>query len=456
MAASAASAARRVRHVLAGLGANECIGEMENRQVDEEVERSASRAGSNAGPAAGRAGASHPVLRHKFVRNTIKIVFADPSAADERYGGSGDMSILEGELLLPPTASKTVFVFMHPSGIQNLLPMPVAMARAGLHVITCASRYPNNDSCLIMEKVALDLGACVRHARDKLGYSRVLLCGWSGGGSLSSFYQAQAERPTVRRTPAGDAVDLAQAALVPADGLLVMAAHVSRAKIFTEWIDPAVLDERDPSVRDVELDLFDPRNPNKAPFSREYVARFRAAQVERNRRITRWAKARLAALEAEQAAQRRGPQDWRAGKRDECFNVYCTQADLRRLDVTLDPNGREPTPIEQLAAENHSPVGLARFTTLRSWLSQWSYDESNADGPESLKAVSVPVFVLANGADHLVPLAHPEAMFAAVPHGNKEYQVIDKATHYYFGQTELMADAIQRIIRWTTAQGLLV
>ena len=37
----------------------------------------------------------------------------------------------------------------------------------------------------------------------------------------------------------------------------------SRAKIFTEWLDPAPLDENDPSKRDVALDLWDPRNPNK-------------------------------------------------------------------------------------------------------------------------------------------------------------------------------------------------
>ena len=53
-------------------------------------------------------------------------------------------------------------------------------------------------------------------------------------------------------------MDLSSASLIPADGLLIMAAHASRAKIFTEWLDPSVLDEGDPSKRDVELDLFDP------------------------------------------------------------------------------------------------------------------------------------------------------------------------------------------------------
>ena len=93
---------------------------------------------------------------------------------------------------------------MHPIGGTQYLPLPTALARAGLHVISCNSRYPRNDTALIIEKVALDLGACVRHAREKFGYERVILGGWSGGGSLSMFYQSQAESPTVTSTPAGD------------------------------------------------------------------------------------------------------------------------------------------------------------------------------------------------------------------------------------------------------------
>ena len=31
----------------------------------------------------------------------------------------------------------------------------IALAKAGHHVIYCQSRYPNNDSALIMEKVAI-------------------------------------------------------------------------------------------------------------------------------------------------------------------------------------------------------------------------------------------------------------------------------------------------------------
>lgn len=149
-----------------------CIGEQQNLVVSE---HEGGQRGKPAGGTPPPAGGKKTTFRFRFVRETIKIVFIDPSAADERYGGSGDHAIIEGELIRPTTKSSTVIVFMHPSGIQNLLPMPVALARAGCHVATCCSRYPNNDTCLIMEKVVMDLGACVRHLKEKLGYTTVLL-----------------------------------------------------------------------------------------------------------------------------------------------------------------------------------------------------------------------------------------------------------------------------------------
>ena len=142
-------------------------------------------------------------------------------------------------MLIPSATStecaSTVLVFMHPSAIMNLLPMPRALAKAGCHVLTCASRYPNNDTGLMMEKVVKDLGSVVAHCKDVLEYDRVVLAGWSGGGSLSAFYQSQAESPSVT-TP----IALTDANLPPAEGLLLMAAHSSRAKILTEWLDPSI------------------------------------------------------------------------------------------------------------------------------------------------------------------------------------------------------------------------
>ncbi|MFO1306441.1 MAG: hypothetical protein U1F54_22180 [Burkholderiales bacterium] len=146
----------------------------------------------------------------------------------------------------------------------RLLPVPRAMAARGAHVLCAGSRCARNDTALIMEKVVLDFGAYVRHAKEAWGYERIVLAGWSGGGSLSLLYQAEAEQPTITHTPAGNPVDLVHANLIPADALTFQAAHVSRAVMLAE-IDPSVQDEDDPEDRDVELDLYDPRNPNKPP-----------------------------------------------------------------------------------------------------------------------------------------------------------------------------------------------
>src|SRR3954470_4230757 len=104
---------------------------------------------------------------------------------------------LEGIRFLPGKPSKTLAVFMHPATTLQLLPMPRALAEAGVHVLCCGSRVAKNDTPLIMEKVTLDLGAYLRYAKEKGGYEKIVLCGWSGGGSLAMLYQSQAERPSI-------------------------------------------------------------------------------------------------------------------------------------------------------------------------------------------------------------------------------------------------------------------
>lgn len=148
------------------------------------------------------------------------------SGPRETYGFAGSVGVvLEGQLLRTEAASDTVYVFMHPTTTLHLLPLPEGLAASGRHVLCAASRYPKNDAQLIMEKVVLDLGAWIRWAREEAGYRHVVLMGWSGGGSLALFYQAEAEQPTVTATPAGDPISTAEANLIPADGLVLVAAN---------------------------------------------------------------------------------------------------------------------------------------------------------------------------------------------------------------------------------------
>jgi pimeloyl-ACP methyl ester carboxylesterase len=382
-------------------------------------------------------------------RIPLIVSFPETTKYSETYGFAGNSGRvnLEGQLLRPLTPARTIYVFMHPTSTLQLLPMPTALVAAGLHVLCAASRYPKNDAALIMEKVAIDLGKWLDYARGELGYEKVVLVGWSGGGSLSLFYQAQAENPTVTHTPAGDEVNLVEAGLKPADGVIFIAAHLSRAETLTEWLDPSVLDELDPDRRDLEFDIYSPDCPHQPPYGADFVTRFRAAQLARNRKITQWALDMLADLRRKASFEQ-----------ERAFVVHRTMCDVRWFDGSIDPNDREigRSYMGDPRTVNVGPVGLARFTTLRSWLSQWSYDLSNARGPVNAALIRrSPVLQIENNADEAVPATHNPAIWEALATSNKEYLKIPHATHYYLGQPELLKLCIDRVTDWSRRQGLL-
>lgn len=385
-----------------------------------------------------------------FDRIPIILSFAEQLQMVETYGFSGSQgkTFLEGQRLVPRgITSDTVYLFMHPASTLQLLPMPTALANAGLHVLCAGSRYAKNDSPLILEKVAFDLGMYIRHAREDLGYRKVVLVGWSGGGSLSLFYEAQAENPGITHTPAGDPYDLAGANLQRADGIIFIAAHLSRAELMTEWLDPSVLDENDPDRRDPELDIYDLRCPHKPPYDSAFVARFRKAQVARNRKITNWA------LELVDTFKKRNNEEFERG-----FVVHRTMCDVRWLDPTVDPNGRRPNwcYLGDPRTVNVGPVGLARFTTLRSWLSQWSYDRSNGKGAQNAAKIrAVPVLQIVNQADDAAPASHNPIVRAALAAPDKEYVEIEGATHYYLGQPRQLQLCIDTVTDWSRRKNLL-
>ena len=172
-------------------------------------------------------------MAEKLIRTPFPIVTVEKSAFKETYGGAEDIVTVFCTLIRTSAPSDTCLVTMHPIGGTGWLPIMSQFARAGLHVLACDSRYRGADYALNMEKVTLYLGSCMRHARETLGYKNIVLLGWSGGGSLSAFYQAQAENPTVTSSPCGGGPDLTREKLLPADAVIMMAAHVSRHATLT-------------------------------------------------------------------------------------------------------------------------------------------------------------------------------------------------------------------------------
>ncbi len=376
-----------------------------------------------------------------FERVPLHLIFEEPVTVRDSYGGIGGIVALQGHHLKPATPSDTLLVFMHPMGIMHYLPMTAGLAAAGTHVLSAVSRYPNNDSALILEKVCGDLGRWVRYAREKLGYAKIVLAGWSGGGSLSLFYQSQAVRPRITHTPAGDPVDLA--GLIPADAMLLLAAHISRSGTLTEWLDPSVLDETDPDRRDPAWNLYQP-DCRQPPYPADWLAEFRARQRQRNRRITGWAQDRLACLKAAH-----GP------NAEQAFIVHGTMADPRWLDPAIDPNDRVPglCYLGDPRQINDSPGGLGRYSTLRSWLSQWGLETSEADGPVCAADCHVPTLVIGNSADDACTPSHTHRLHDSVAARDRTLVTIEGATHYYARQPAHLKQAVETVQSWLSARG---
>lgn len=372
----------------------------------------------------------------------IHLTYSEHSQYTETYGfagGAGSVN-LEGVFIRPRgRPSRTLLIFMHPASTLQLMPLPRALAAHGAHVLCAGSRFARNDTAAILEKVVLDLGAYIHHAKLVREYEKIVLVGWSGGGSLALMYQAQAEIPTITHTPAGDPVAICEAGLIAADAVIFQAAHISRARLLADTIDPSIKNENNPDDRDSFLDLYDRQNPNQPPYSHEFIVRFREAQLERMNRITETVRETLLALKlrAENEVERG-------------FVTHRTLADPRFLDKFIDPNGRRigwcylglPETV------NNGPVGLARFSTLRAWLSQWSLADTNADGLANAARLKAPLLVIENGADDAVPQPHTKMIFDVASSTDKSFHVIKGATHYYLGQDEKLIEVVSIILTW--------
>ena len=370
--------------------------------------------------------------RHE--RRHVALPVRPGSAFETQSGLQANWPQIYGVLVAPQGARHAVLA-MHPASnfMNHYLLDP--LAERGVAMLGLNSRYYGGDATLIMERVIQDLGAGVRYLREQ-GYRTVTLIGNSGGAALVSLYQAQAEKLTISDTPAGDPIDLRQEDLPPADSIALLAGHPGRGQLLTNYMDAAVVDERDPLRTDPEYDIYDKRNG--PPFAAEFVARVRARQRARSDAITAWARARLAQLRAIPG-----------GPRDEAFVVHRTYGDPRFVDITLDPNDRAPggnrgdTPQQA----NLSPSNLGRFCTLTSWLSQWSMD-TRASGPATLAQTSVPVLQLEYTADGGVFPSEVAAWSAAGGARVQNHRIVG-ATHYMKGQPKQLGQVTDLLAGWT-------
>lgn len=332
--------------------------------------------------------------------------------------------------------SGTVLVYCHPSSSVVGHYALESTARLGVDAVGVVTRYAGNDTQVVLENCLLDLGSVVAHLRD-LGYERVVLVGNSGGGGLAAYYQSQAEKPFVTSAPGGGAPDLTAAVLPPVDALVMLNAHAGRADLLQGWLDASIVDEDDPYRRDPELDLF--AQDLSRPLDREWVAAYRAAQAARMARITASVVDQLDRLE----------RTYGDAVPDLPLRVHGTCADPRFVDLTLDPSDRETGTLwgDPLSA-NLRPVTLGSFTTLRSWLSQWSREHSHGHGPDRLADVTVPVMVVYGTADKGCFPSMAHALYDASGHPAKRLYAARGVGHYFEGDPTVLQSALAAVTSW--------
>jgi len=349
---------------------------------------------------------------------------------------TADGAMVSGLLREPTGGAGTVVSLMHPREDVAHHPLVEPLLELGVAVWTQGARSVNNDARLVHEQAILDVAAGQAFLQERDFEARVTL-GHSGGATLFAFYQQQAALSPSERlgaAPDGTPVDLASASMPLPDGAVFMAPHPGQGALLQRVIDPSVLDESDPWSTDRDLDPYEPANgfraaPQSSAYAPEFVERYRAAQAARVRRIDAIAAAAVAQAREARAAD--GVEARRRSLRPTVMTIYRTDADLRSVDLSLDPNQR---PYGSLFGRrpdlgNSGFAGFGRITTPEAWMSTWSATTSRAHFVTNARGVSSPTLLIELTGDQACFPADAREMYRALPAADKKHVRV-AGTHF--------------------------
>jgi hypothetical protein len=348
----------------------------------------------------------------------------------------------------------TIVCLMHPrANFAHHYAVP-GLLDAGYAVLCENSRWLNNDSTLVHEVVLLDVAAGVAAARAR--YDRVVLCGNSGGASLYTFYLHQAlaaEGERLRDTAAGDPFDLGAFELPPADAIVYLAGHAGEGHYLLHAIDASVTDERDPLSCNPALDLYDPANgfvepPGVTHYDPEFVERYRAGQRARVERIDAVARERVSTRREARGrwANDGDTQDRRTAIATDFLTVYRTDADLRSVDLSLDPSERDYGSLWGYRPDwiNYGAVGFGRVVSPEAWLSTWSGLSSRAEIANTGARMTLPALQVSYAGDNCIFPSDDDLVARSLATDRLE-RVTVPGDHYGF-PAETGRDAAVRIV----------
>ena len=355
---------------------------------------------------------------------------------------SPDGALVRGVLWTPPNGKKwkTAVILSHPRGDFSVHYAAPLLAAAGYAVLGFGTRYMNNDTDCLHEACTIDVET-VYNEMKRRGAEAVVLLGNSGGGSLMAL--AHAERGI-------------------GDGWVGMAAHPGEGVFMLQVIDPSVADESDPFSTVPELDMYNPDNgwrpwPEPCVYDKEWLKRYRAAQVERVARIDAIAKASIAES-IDSGSRLRGVDNqtqtvqWRELRRRAVFTkymvIYRTLADPAYLDLSIDPDERPmgslfafPDPFDA----NYGRGGLGRSMTARGWLSTWSGLSSHAKLADTMPKVKVPTLLIHPTADTEIRIWQAKEIVDNSGAADKTYIEMKGAPHYLEGHRR---EALAHVADW--------
>jgi len=291
------------------------------------------------------------------------------------------------------------------------------MAERGFGFLGWNTRFRGNGSYFILEPAIVDIGAGMRWLREQAGVETIVILGNSGGASLMSAYHAIGS----------------ETGEIPGDLFISLCAHPGRPEVHTAWIDPSVTDETDLLSVDPSLDMFN--TDHGPPFGDDFIARYRAAQIARNERITAWATDEIARLEA-------------AGAYDRTFNIYRVWADLRFTDLAIDPSDRTVgCYFGDPKRANYGPWGIGAVSTCRSWLSMWSLSTSRCRGAPNLAKVTCPSIVIQSSGDQGCYPSDAQTIFDALGSHDKTLEMVP-GDHYLLTPDDARPNTADLIAGW--------
>ena len=319
---------------------------------------------------------------------------------------------------------------MHPREFMACHYLIPDIVGAGCAAWSQGARSVGNDLRLEHETALLDVAAGLAHLRGQ-GFKRIVLLGNSGGAGLYAFYAHQSGLPAERiaRTPGGKRSGLNELDMPTVDGMVLIGPIPARRA--AAELHRSVRRRRERrAVGHARTGPAGARQwlPARRPrrYAPAFVERYREAQRQRVARLDEQARRMIAERMQARAALEQtepSPELRRQAAHTPVMVVWRSDADLRCLDLSLDPSDRHPGSLwgKDPYASNYGAVGFARFCTPESWLSTWSGLSSNASLARTARGIVQPTLIIEYTGDQACFPSDVRAIHDAIPAADKTH-----------------------------------